>query len=124
MLRPRLIRSELVVLSACHTAEFRDPSTLQPGQLPVSALMAGAGEVVASLWDIDASATAEWMRVFYGSLAGGKTVTVAMRNAAEHMRRGTRWQHPRFWAGFAHYATELGDRAYFVPNPASIALKQ
>ncbi len=102
----RPMQASLVVFSACRTGEFNEPGTVQPGQLSEAALLAGAGEVVGTLWDVDSSATAIWMSAFYAQLSAGRGVPAALRLASSEVRkkRGAAWSHPRYWAGFAAYS--------------------
>ena len=63
-------------------------------------LVAGAGSVVASLWNIDSERTTELMREFYTRLyeRGGVTIAEAMRHAMlESIQRD---QCPSVWAAF------------------------
>ncbi len=63
---------ELVVLSACQTAN----GDRLPGEglvgLSYSFLIAGSRRVIGSLWDVDDAATAELMRHFYQALYQGR----------------------------------------------------
>lgn len=104
MTRPQRMRSALAVFAACNTGAFDDPGTVRPGQLPEDALLAGAGEVVATLWDVDSAATSAWMKRFYRKLGEGRAVSEAVRLASAEMRETPAWRHPRYWAGFAAYA--------------------
>ena len=107
MSRPRSIARELMVFSACNTAEYEDTGTVRPGQLPQAALLSGAQEAVASLWDVDAEATAAWMKVFYGTLAQGKAAPFAVKAAETALRASERWKHPHYWAAFADYSRRI-----------------
>jgi tetratricopeptide (TPR) repeat protein len=100
---PKPVKASLVVFSACRTGEFNEPGTVQPGQLSEAALLAGAGEVVGTLWDVDSAATAAWMRLFYRQLSAGSAVPAALRRASLELRSTAAWSHPRYWAGFAAY---------------------
>ena len=104
MARPRQMQADLAVFSACRTGEFDDPGTVWPGQLPEAALLAGANQVVATLWEVDSAATAEWMKRFYHYLAAGQPTPAAIRMAGRDLRSIGGWTHPRYWAGFAGYA--------------------
>jgi CHAT domain-containing protein len=103
MERPRPIKSDLVVFSGCDTAQFDEPGTVRPGQLSQAALLAGAQEVIASLWNVDSVATSAWMKRFYGQLAAGRTASSAVANAALEMKQDLRRAHPRYWAAFADF---------------------
>jgi tetratricopeptide (TPR) repeat protein len=103
MARPRQIRARLVVFSACKTGSFEDAATVQPGQLPVSALLAGARQVVATLWDVNSAAAAAWTKSFYSHLSQGEPAAKALQEASEDVRSVAEWDHPRYWAAFSLY---------------------
>ncbi len=103
MSRPRSVNADLVVLSACNTGAFEDQATVEPGQLALSMLLAGARQVVASLWDVDSSATTAWNGAFYRDIAHGEPPESAMKHASEQVRTTARWRSPKYWAGFALY---------------------
>jgi CHAT domain-containing protein len=65
-----------------------------------SFLAAGAGSVMASLWDVDDEATAELMELFYSALHRGMNAASALRQAQLRMAASAEWSAPRFWAGF------------------------
>ena len=57
--------------------------------------------VVASLWAVDDSATAELMTRFYrGLLRDHLTPAAALRVAQRELAGQPRWAAPYFWAGF------------------------
>lgn len=92
---------ELVVLSACQTANGQ----LLPGEglvgLSYSFLLAGAHRVVGSLWDVDDEATEALMHRFYAALLSGTTSPAeALRRAQREMAAMPRWHDPYYWAGF------------------------
>jgi len=107
MNRPRTIRSDLVVFSACATGAYDDPGSVKPGQLTEAALLAGARQAVGSLWSVDSEATAAWMKWFYSSMASGQSASTAVKTAARAMRSDGRWNHPRYWAAFALYGRDV-----------------
>ena len=92
---------DLVVLSACQTAN----GDLLPGEglvgLSYSFLMAGSRRVVGSLWDVDDAATAELMRRFYQALyRDSRSPAEALRAAQRAIAEVPRWSNPYYWAGF------------------------
>ncbi|MGA8160470.1 MAG: CHAT domain-containing protein [Acidobacteriaceae bacterium] len=92
---------DLVVLSACQTAN----GDQLPGEglvgLSYSFLIAGSRRVVGSLWDVDDAATAELMRRFYEALyRGGQSPAEALRSAQRAIAMVPRWSNPYYWAGF------------------------
>lgn len=93
--------AELVVLSACQTALGKDVRGEGMVGLTRGFMYAGARRVVASLWKVDDSATAELMRQFYAEMLGkGMRPAEALRAAQLHMWQQRRWRSPYFWAAF------------------------
>jgi tetratricopeptide (TPR) repeat protein len=93
--------AELVVLSACQTALGKDVRGEELVGLTRGFMYAGARRVVASLWKVDDSATAELMGQFYREMLGkGARPAEALRAAQLHMWRQPRWRSPYFWAAF------------------------
>ena len=95
------LRARLVTLSACRSARGTD----LPGEglmsLTRGFLYAGAGAVLASLWDVDDRATAELMRRFYRGYAQPKLgPPAALRAAQRSLRAEPGWEHPYYWAAF------------------------
>ena len=93
--------ADVVVLSACQTAlgkEIRGEGLIG---LTRGFMYAGARRVVATLWQVDDSATAELMRRFYrGVFKDGLRPAAALRAAQRELARDPRWASPFFWAGF------------------------
>jgi CHAT domain-containing protein len=65
-------------------------------------MYAGAGHVMASLWNVDDAATAELMKRFYGEMLGPRrsSPAAALRAAQRGMRDTQRWRAPFYWSGF------------------------
>jgi tetratricopeptide (TPR) repeat protein len=92
------IRCDLVVLSACSTADggvFRGEGLVG---LTQAFLIAGAPRVLGSLWDVDDEATRAFMEAFYAKWREGLATAAAVREAQGVVRR--RWPHPRYWAAW------------------------
>jgi CHAT domain-containing protein len=51
-----------------------------------------------SLWEVDDTATSEFMISFYSNLLSGRTHWDSYRRTLDEMRR--RWKRPKDWAGF------------------------
>jgi CHAT domain-containing protein len=95
------LRADLVVLSACQTALGKDIKGEGLVGLTRGFMYAGAPRVVASLWQIDDRATAEFMKRFYeGMLAKGLRPAAALRAAQVSMWKEKRWADPYSWAAF------------------------
>jgi CHAT domain-containing protein len=89
----------LAVLSGCSTGVSEDPGH-DPYGLVHSFLFAGARQVVASSWDIDSEATAQYMEHFYSLLDRGHDGAEAARSARMAIKTNIEWDHPYYWAAF------------------------
>jgi len=93
--------AELVVLSACQTGLGKDVKGEGLIGLTRGFMYAGAKRVVASLWQVDDSATAELMQRFYAKMfRGGLRPAAALREAQVEMWKQNKWKAPYYWAGF------------------------
>jgi CHAT domain-containing protein/predicted Zn-dependent protease len=97
-----LQRLQLVVLSACTTAESEKGFT-GPDTLVRSFLRAGVPHVVASRWPVDSSTTQRTMTEFYKALFRGQPSTKALQQAANTLRLQPSTSHPYYWAAFGSY---------------------
>jgi CHAT domain-containing protein len=91
--------TELVVLSACDTGLGERGASGEVLGLRRSFHIAGAQRVIASMWQVDDSATATLMGAFYQFWLGGADPYVALKKAAQQVRRA----HPNqayYWAPF------------------------
>jgi len=95
------LSAELVVLSACQTALGKEVRGEGLVGLTRGFMYAGAPRVVASLWQIDDRASAEFMKRFYQGLLGQKLrPAAALRAAQVSMQSDKRWHAPHYWAAF------------------------
>jgi CHAT domain-containing protein/Tfp pilus assembly protein PilF len=95
------LSADLVVLSACQTALGKEIRGEGLVGLTRGFMYAGAPRVVASLWQIDDRATAEFMKRFYEGMLGQKLrPAAALRAAQASMSKDPRWQQPHYWAAF------------------------
>jgi len=95
------LSADLVVLSACQTALGKEIKGEGLVGLTRGFMYAGAPRVIASLWQIDDRASAEFMKRFYESLLGQKLrPAAALRAAQVSMQKDPRWQAPHYWAAF------------------------
>jgi CHAT domain-containing protein/Tfp pilus assembly protein PilF len=93
--------ADLVVLSACRTALGKEIGGEGLVGLTRGFMYAGAPRVVASLWDVSDSATAELMSRFYRNMLGAHLpAAAALRVAQVSMSKERRWAAPYYWAGF------------------------
>ena len=104
LLRTRNFRRspiELLVLSACNTAQGDDQAILG---LAGVAVRAGAKSTVATLWGANDDATAELMGYFYGNLADNVQISKAkaLRQAQLTLiqNENSPYTHPYYWAPF------------------------
>jgi CHAT domain-containing protein/tetratricopeptide (TPR) repeat protein len=94
--------AELVVLSACQTGLGKAVWGEGLVGLTRGFMYAGSKRVVASLWGVQDSATAELMKRFYGAMLGEKQMrpAEALRAAQVEMWKQKRWRSPYYWGGF------------------------
>ena len=100
------LSSDLVVFSACQTALGKD--VRGEGLIGMSRgfFYAGSNRIVASLWKVDDSATAEFMKRFYTNhLQKGMSASKALQQTKNEMKKIKRYQSPYYWSAF----TLLGD---------------
>ena len=89
---------ELLVLSACQTAEGDKRAALG---LAGFAVRAGARSTIGSLWSVSDEATAVLMSRFYQELANPTVQkSEALRRAQEALLSDPNYQHPFFWAPY------------------------
>jgi CHAT domain-containing protein len=95
-------RGGLVVLAACRTARGRSSSdgTLN---LARAFLSAGAGRVVAALWNVSDRDTSAFFRQFYRELSTGGDPASALHQAQITILKRHRNAHPQRWAAFQIY---------------------
>lgn len=95
------LNADLVVLSGCETGLGK--MLVGEGTLSLARpfLIAGARQVLSSLWKIDDHHTAEFMQRFYQHLLNdGDSAAGALSRAQNWMRRQPGTAHPYYWAGF------------------------
>lgn len=105
---------DLVTLSACQTAMggARTDDGREIEGLSAIVQQRGARQVVASLWRVEDSSTAQLMRAMYQELAARPTdVATALQQAQRSVRTLVRngqqpYAHPYYWAGFVVSGTE------------------
>lgn len=89
---------ELLVLSACKTAQGDDRAALG---LAGVAVRAGARSTIGSLWYVNDEATSTVMADFYKELATGSVSKAeALRRAQRTLLGKSGYQHPFFWAPY------------------------
>ncbi len=113
----RRIPADLVVLSACRTARGRVADGEGLLGLCRGFLMAGATQVVASLWDVPDAPTAELMLELRTRLDAGLDAARALREAQGAVRE--RHPDPAAWAAWVLWGLPTGPGAVSRPGPAS-----
>lgn len=95
------LRADLVVLSACSSAQGERVRGDGVTGFARSFFYAGAARLILSLWPVDDEATAFLMERFYRAYLGeGLPAAAALRRAQQETRRQERWSAPYYWAGF------------------------
>ncbi|BAU11076.1 hypothetical protein LEP3755_15690 [Leptolyngbya sp. NIES-3755] len=89
---------ELLVLSACDTAEGDQRATLGLAGL---AVRSGARSTLATLWAVNDNSTADLMTEFYRSLSEQHiSKAESLRQAQLKLLKDPRYQHPYYWSPF------------------------
>jgi CHAT domain-containing protein/tetratricopeptide (TPR) repeat protein len=95
------IDADLVVLSGCDTGHGRVFAGSGAFSLARPFLLAGADQVLASLWKVDDYRTAQFMSRFYHYLfTESLTAAQALAETRKWMRAQRASAHPYYWAGF------------------------
>jgi CHAT domain-containing protein len=96
------LNADLVTLSACRTGMGKVVGGEGVLGLTRAFLYAGTRSVVASLWNVNDTATAELMTTFYQNLRRGLAKDEALRQAKLRLLHGRppTWRHPFYWAPF------------------------
>jgi tetratricopeptide (TPR) repeat protein len=97
----------LAVLASCRSGLGPGESGHALHSVAGGFLAAGAGSVVATLWDVDDAATAAMMEQLYHGLAAGLAPAEALRAAKLRLRATPGWDDPSRWAAFVVYG-DLG----------------
>jgi len=93
------LRAELVTLSGCSTGRNGLVGGDELLGLLRGLLYAGAQAVLVTLWDVNDSSTAGFMRIFYKCLSDGANKAAALQQAAREVR--ALYPHPYYWAPFS-----------------------
>jgi hypothetical protein len=82
---------------------------------------AGARSVVASLWDVEDTATSRLMQQFYKNIRRGEPIDIALQHAKlDFLRAGGMTAAPFYWASFivsgqAHTPIDVPQSAPYLP---------
>jgi CHAT domain-containing protein len=96
---------DLLVLSACETAEGDDEASMG---LAGAAVQAGARSALATVWQVDANATVDLMKNFYRGYRSGESKSGALQSAqlsflddqSSRLKQHPEWKNPYYWAAF------------------------
>lgn len=94
------LAAETVVLSACSSGLGRHVQGEGFLGLAQAFFLAGARQLVVSLWPVADRASADLMARFYGERARGATTPAALRAAKLALLQGRALAHPFYWAPF------------------------
>ncbi|MDY7015062.1 MAG: CHAT domain-containing protein, partial [Cyanobacteriota bacterium] len=95
--RDREDRIELLVLSACETAQGDNRAILGLAGL---AVRSGVESTLATLWRVSDDSTVDAMKVFYQELQDGATKAEALHRAQQSLLQQQRYQPPYYWAPY------------------------
>ena len=87
------------MLSACATDLAGFTGENSADSLALAFLRTGAPTVVATRWMVDSSATAGFMKLFYGHLLHGDNAAMALQGSVKELRNEPQYTHPYYWAG-------------------------
>lgn len=90
--------TQLVVLSACQTAEVDPNSSESVSGLNKAFIQAGANSVIMSLWAVADKETMELMSNLYNNIKDNKSYSLSLRNSKLGMIKQN--IHPYYWAPF------------------------
>jgi len=94
------LRADLVVLSACETARGRIGAGEGVIGMSWAFFAAGCRATVVSQWKVKSASTSQLMIGFYGNLNSGMARVESLRRAQLELLKGTRFNHPFYWASF------------------------
>jgi len=96
------MNADLITLSACSTGLGKLVSGEGILGLTRAFFYSGARNVTVSLWDVNDSATAALMKVYYQNLNRNAPESGALRQAKLRLLGGKNpaWRHPYYWAAF------------------------
>jgi CHAT domain-containing protein len=92
--------ADLVVLSACASGMERLQSGKYRNAVPEIFLIAGAQNILSTLWNVTDRVTVAFMVDFYGLLLSGKSYSAALREVKLQMLRCRETSLPTVWAPY------------------------
>lgn len=98
------LNAELVTVSACRSAGGKAYAGEGLVGFAWAFLKAGAGNVIAGLWDVNDRSTCDLMSRLYSEIAAGSPISDALRTSKLALiRQGGAWAKPFYWAPFQLY---------------------
>jgi CHAT domain-containing protein len=95
------VQSQLVTISACRSAGVGSYAGEGLVGLAWAFLTAGAGRVIAGLWDVPDESTGALMTRLYEGIRDGSDPVSALRDAQRGLLHGSeKWRQPWHWAAF------------------------
>ena len=102
------LNAELVTVSACRSAGGKTYGGEGLVGFAWAFMKAGAGNVIAGLWDVNDRSTVQLMSGLYSRIAAGATVAEALRSAKlELIHGGGSYAKPFYWAPFELYTARV-----------------
>ena len=107
--------TRLVALACCNTALGSATSDdLGPASIRLAFQLAGAHNVIASLWELPTAQTVELFSAIASQIPSDTKPTeassIAQRNQIRTLRTGTGSAHPYFWGGLQCFTISTGDQ--------------
>ena len=96
------LRADLVTISACRSSGARTYAGEGLVGLARAFLQAGAGSVIAGLWDLPDQSTSEMMDRMYQQIAAGVVPEESLRQAKLSFLHAT-YSKPYYWGPFQYY---------------------
>jgi CHAT domain-containing protein len=94
----------IAVLAGCTTIGRSAYQVEDPRSLVNAMLLAGARNVIATQWDVDARASRDLMLHFYDALLGGASPAEALHSAQLALLASPATAHPYYWAAYQTYS--------------------
>lgn len=99
--------TELVVLSACKTGMDKIIKNEGISGLAKSFFIAGAHNVLMTLWEVDDKVTNLFMQSFYNNLLKGHSFEKSLSNTKKAFQTSKQYNHPFYWGAFVLYGAKI-----------------